>query len=249
MKSIIQSKILRVVIGVGVCAFLFACGSGICSLGSDGKCLATTESCPAIIPGNATIMNGALSTIITAKATADAASNSALTVPGDTYSASSGGMDLTISRLLPTSSFASGTITVGSYTASVNVSSDVFSGGSATMVDHDVFTYATNILSSFYAPSQTWHSPLVAYRLIDASATAVEFSSLNSSGSSVAVNLPCDTSACTTQCTCHCYRWNFITNRWTQSGVTTTQGSNTVSCTSFLPVAYLTSFAVQNGCE
>ena len=241
------------IINFGFSILFTSCGNGICDQSLNGKCAIdpATLSCPVIESGNSTTMTTALSTITTHLNTADTITSTLLTIPGDSYSTTSGGATLRVDRTLVATPFNSGSITIGSYTTEINVPAAVFTGSSATAIDHGVFTYTTNILSDYYAPSGTWHSPLVAYREVDSSSgAAVEFVSLNTSGNPITVTLPCDTSSCTTQCSCQCYQWNFTSNRWTRSSLTTTQTSaTTVSCSSYLPKAYLSVFAVNNGCE
>jgi hypothetical protein len=227
--------------------FLSSCGVGICSSGADGKCSVTVAGCPAIVPGNATLLSGALTTIATALAAADSISNTQLTVPGDSQSFTTASLSVDVFRNLP--SAFSGSFSVEAYTASIAVPAAVFAGSPATNIDEDVFRYPTNILSKFYAPSPIWNSPLFAYRLVDSSAAATQLPSLSQRGNPVSVSLPCDKSRCTVACTCRCYRWDFTVSRWTQNGVTTTPGNQTASCESYLPAAYLSVFAVQNGCE
>ena len=234
MKTKIRSFISKAFAGVGICTILVSCGEGICNSGTSGKCI---NACPAVLAGDASIMSTALSTIATLEGAADSISNTLLTVPGDSYSQTSGGSFVRVDRFL-TSQSGSTNLSIGTATANVSTPSTTFAGSAATTIDHDFFTYTPNILSDYYSPSATWHSSLVGYRFTDSTtSSAVAISSINQSGSPVALTLPCDTSTCTTQCTCLCYRWNFTTNRWTQSGMSTVQGGQTVSCSRHLAVA------------
>ena len=221
---------------------------GACSGSSSSNDAAL--SCAPIVAGDETSMNAVLSTMTTIENLADNISANVLTIVGDSYSTTQSGFDIYVTRSVP-GLYNSGTLSIGGFAYSLLIPADVYSGTTVTTIDHDIFASDPNPLADYYAPSDGWASHLVAYREIDSTNTSAlsEISSLNNSEDTVSVTLPCDTSSCTVDCTCQCYHWNFTTNRWTQEGLTTTQGSSTTSCSSYLPSAYVSVFAVPNGCE
>lgn len=176
-------------------------------------------------------------------------SSSTLSSVGDSNSGSGSGVDYYIERHLPGSDISSPDFDETTEVIDTDVSSDLFTGKGLSAVDSGFIYDEENVLAPFKAPSEEWYSPLLAYRAFDPNNSSNPIENFNNAGDMVNLNLPCDTSSCTTNCSCVCYRWDFSKNRWTQSGIETTQLSPTqVTCQSAEDHLYAAVFAVKDSC-